>query len=53
MKRGFIRAEVVNFKDFLECGSNLQEAKKRGHFRLEGRDYVVKDGDILDIRFSV
>ena len=53
MKRGFIRAEVVNFKDFIESGSSFQEAKAKGHMRLEGRDYIVKDGDIIDFRFSV
>lgn len=53
MKRGFIRAEVVNFKDFIESGSSFQEAKAKGHLRLEGRDYIVKDGDIIDFRFSV
>jgi len=53
MKRGFIRAEVVNFKDFIESGSSLHEAKSKGHLRLEGRDYIVKDGDIIDFRFSV
>jgi len=53
MKRGFIRAEVVNYKDFMESGGSVHEARKRGHYRVEGRDYVVKDGDILEIRFSV
>lgn len=53
IKRGFIRAEVVNFKDFIECGGSLQEAKAKGHHRLEGREYVVKDGDIIEFRFSV
>ncbi len=53
MKRGFIRAEVVNFKDFIESGSSFHEAKAKGHLRLEGRDYIVKDGDIIDFRFSV
>jgi hypothetical protein len=53
MERGFIRAEVVRYTDFIECGGSLQEVKKRGLCRLEGRDYIVKDGDILDIRFNV
>ena len=53
MKRGFIRAEVVNFKDFVESGLSLHEAKAKGHLRLEGRDYIVKDGDIIEFRFSV
>ncbi len=53
MKRGFIRAEVVNFKDFVASGSSFHEAKLKGHLRLEGRDYIVKDGDIIEFRFSV
>lgn len=53
MKRGFIRAEVVNFKDFVESGGSFHDAKAKGHLRLEGRDYIVKDGDIIDFRFSV
>ena len=53
MARGFIRAEVVNYKELIDYGFSFQEAKKKGHHRLEGRDYIVKDGDVLDIRFSV
>lgn len=52
LARGFIRAEVVGYDDLLTAGS-LAEAKNRGLLRLEGRDYVVKDGDILEIRFNV
>ncbi len=53
MKRGFIRAEVVNYKDFMECAGSLQAARKKGYVRLEGRNYPVKDGDIIDFRFNV
>jgi len=53
IKRGFIRAEVVNFKELIECGGSLHEAKAKGHHRLEGRDYIVRDGDIIEFRFSV
>jgi len=53
IKRGFIRAEVVNYKDFAACGFSMQEARKRALLRLEGKEYVVKDGDIVDFRFSV
>jgi len=51
LEKGFIRAEVIKFDDFVELGS---EAKCRdaGKQRAEGRDYVVKDGDILHVRFS-
>lgn len=47
----FIRAEVVSFKDFMECGS-FAKCKEKGLFRLEGKDYIVKDGDILHVRHS-
>jgi ribosome-binding ATPase len=45
----FIRAEVVHYNDFIEAGS-LQKCKEKGLFRLEGKEYIVKDGDILNIR---
>ena len=51
-ERGFIRAEVVNYKDLLECGS-LAAAKDKGLVGLEGKDYVVKDGDVILFRFNV
>ncbi len=51
-ERGFIRAEVVNYKDLLECGS-LSGAKEKGLVGLEGKDYVVKDGDVILFRFNV
>jgi GTP-binding protein YchF len=52
LARGFIRAEVVGYQDLVEAGS-LAEARKKGTVRLEGRDYIVQDGDILNIRFNV
>lgn len=51
-ERGFIRAEVVNYRDLLECGS-LAAAKEKGLVGLEGKDYVVKDGDVMLFRFNV
>jgi len=51
-ERGFIRAEVVNYKDLLECGS-LSNAKEKGLVGLEGKDYVVRDGDVILFRFNV
>ena len=51
-ERGFIRAEVVNYKDLLECGS-LSAAKEKGLVGLEGKDYVVRDGDVILFRFNV
>jgi len=52
LARGFIRAEVISYDDMIACG-DLAEARKRGVLRLEGKEYVVKDGDILNIRFNV
>jgi ribosome-binding ATPase YchF (GTP1/OBG family) len=52
MARGFIRCEVISAGDLIQCGSRA-EAARRGLQRLEGKDYVVEDGDVLNIRFSV
>jgi ribosome-binding ATPase YchF (GTP1/OBG family) len=52
LARGFIRAEVVSYDDLIAVGS-LDAARKQGTLRLQGRDYVVQDGDILNIRFNV
>lgn len=52
MEKGFIRAEVIPCEDFLRCGS-MAKAKTEGKLRLEGKEYVVQDGDILQIRFNV
>ena len=51
-ERGFIRAEVVNFADLMAPGS-YTTAKEKGLVRLEGKEYVVKDGDIILFRFNV
>ncbi len=51
-ERGFIRAEVVNYRDLLDCGS-YAAAKEKGLVGLEGKDYVVKDGDVILFRFNV
>lgn len=51
-ERGFIRAEVVSYDDLIACG-NHAAAKEKGLVRLEGKDYVVKDGDIMLFRFNV
>ena len=51
-ERGFIKAEVVNYKDLLECGS-LANAREKGLVGMEGKDYVVKDGDVILFRFNV
>jgi len=52
LERGFIRAEVFTYDDLMELGSEA-ELKKNGKFNVEGKEYVVQDGDILNIRFSV
>jgi len=52
IERGFIRAETVAYNDFIECGT-MAEARNRGLFRQEGRDYIVQDGDIVNFLFSV
>lgn len=51
-ERGFIRAEVVSFDDLMECGS-MNVAKEKGLVRSEGKDYVMRDGDIVLFRFNV
>ncbi|MCD8364934.1 MAG: redox-regulated ATPase YchF [Clostridiales bacterium] len=51
-ERGFIRAEVVNYRDLLECGS-LAAAREKGLVGLEGKDYIVQDGDVILFRFNV
>lgn len=52
LARGFIRAEVIGYDALIEAG-NLAAARQRGLLRLEGKEYVVQDGDILNIRFAV
>lgn len=51
-ERGFIRAEIVGFNDLMECGT-MVAAKEKGLVRLEGKEYVVKDGDVILFRFNV
>jgi GTP-binding protein YchF len=51
MQKGFIRAEVVSYPDLLAAG-DFTKARERGVVRLEGRDYLVQDGDVIHIRFS-
>jgi len=51
-ERGFIRAEVISFNDFIACNGE-QGAKEAGKMRLEGKEYVVKDGDVMHFRFNV
>ena len=51
-ERGFIRAEVVAFDDLMRCGS-MAAAKEKGLVRSEGKEYVMKDGDVVLFRFNV
>ncbi len=51
-EKGFIRAEVIAYEDFIACGGE-QGAKEAGKWRLEGKDYVVQDGDVIHFRFNV
>jgi GTP-binding protein YchF len=52
MERGFIRAEVIGYDDLVKCGS-IAEARKRGILRLEGKSYIVQDGDVITFLFNV
>lgn len=52
LQRGFIRAEVIYWSDLLAIGS-WAKAKAEGKLRVEGKDYEVVDGDVLEIRFNV
>lgn len=51
-QRGFIKAEVISFADLVECGS-VTEARAKGKARMEGKDYVMQDGDVVEFRFNV
>lgn len=52
LARGFIRAEIVNYQDLLDCGS-IHAAKEKGLVRREGRDYNMQDGDVMNVLFQV
>jgi ribosome-binding ATPase len=51
-ERGFIRAETMSYDDLIKCGSEA-EVKNKGLLRSEGKDYIVKDGDVILFRFNV
>ncbi len=51
-QKGFIKAEIVSFSDLVDAGS-MAEAKARGKVRMEGKDYVMQDGDVVEFRFNV
>lgn len=52
LARGFIRAECYTYDDLMNCGSE-KGVKDKGRFRLEGKNYLVRDGDVLNVRFNV
>jgi ribosome-binding ATPase YchF (GTP1/OBG family) len=51
-EKGFIRAEVIGYDDLIACGGE-KEVKEAGKMRLEGKDYIMQDGDICHFRFNV
>lgn len=51
-EKGFIRAEVISYDDFISCGGE-QKSKEAGKMRLEGKEYIVQDGDVMHFRFNV
>ena len=52
IERGFIRAEMINYEDLLRAGSNVI-AREQGLMRLEGKDYIMQEGDVVHFRFNV
>ena len=52
-EKGFIKAEVVAYNDFIAAGGSFAKAKEMGKFRIEGKDYVFHDGDVVVFRFNV
>jgi hypothetical protein len=53
IERGFIRAEVIAYDDLMAIGGNLATAKDKGLLRIEGKEYEMKDGDVVHFRFNV
>ena len=52
IERGFIKAEIVSYDDLIECGS-MVKAREKGLIRMEGKEYTMKEGDIVDFKFNV
>ena len=52
-EKGFIRAETIDYDQLVECGGNLGVAREKGLIRSEGKEYVVKDGDVIHFLFNV
>ena len=51
-KKGFIKAEVVGFSDYIDCGGQ-QTARDKGKLKIEGKEYLVQDGDVIEFKFNV
>ena len=51
-QKGFIKAEVVSFNDLVSAGS-MKDAQAQGKVRMEGKDYIMQDGDVVEFRFNV
>jgi hypothetical protein len=51
-EKGFIRAEVISYQDYVDAGSEVK-VKERGKLRVEGKEYLVQDGDVVHFRFNV
>jgi ribosome-binding ATPase YchF (GTP1/OBG family) len=51
-QKGFIKAEIVSFADLVEAGT-MVEAKAKGKVRMEGKEYIMQDGDVVEFRFNV
>ena len=52
MEKGFIRAEIISFEDMIAFGGTA-EARAKGRLRVEGRNYIIEDGDVIEIRFNI
>ena len=52
-ERGFIRAETISYDKLMECNGSLSAAREKGFIRAEGKEYVVKDGDVMNFLFNV
>ena len=51
-EKGFIKAEVIGFSDYVECGGQ-QTARDKGKLKIEGKEYLVQDGDVIEFKFNV
>ena len=52
-EKGFIRAETISYDKLMECNGSLAAAREKGFIRAEGKEYIVKDGDVMNFLFNV